>query len=151
MSIPLVKIPVGDWFCAECLVANDADFGFEDGPEYGLKEFQIKSDGLKRNWFTNKREKEAKAQGTPFASSPILIQTINGDGGGAYGFCGSRLEDESNSEDPSKNVEDLSISDARLSVTENEVEKEFWRLVESPYNSIEVEYGADLHSSTHGR
>ncbi|KAJ3106526.1 hypothetical protein HDU97_006119 [Phlyctochytrium planicorne] len=35
-------------------------------------------------------------------------------------------------------------------VTEDDVEKEFWRLVESPYDEIEVEYGADLHSTQHG-
>ena len=36
-------------------------------------------------------------------------------------------------------------------ITEEDVEKEFWRLVESPYDEVEVEYGADLHSSHHGR
>ncbi|KAK6092942.1 hypothetical protein MT418_006932 [Batrachochytrium dendrobatidis] len=35
-------------------------------------------------------------------------------------------------------------------VYEDDIEKEFWRLIESPYNDIEVEYGADLHSSHHG-
>lgn len=31
-----------------------------------------------------------------------------------------------------------------------EVEREFWRLVESVHETVEVEYGADVHSSTHG-
>jgi histone demethylase JARID1 len=35
--------------------------------------------------------------------------------------------------------------------TEDEVENEFWRLIQSPYDSVEVEYGADIHSTTHGR
>ncbi|KAI0080843.1 hypothetical protein K474DRAFT_1657340 [Panus rudis PR-1116 ss-1] len=35
-------------------------------------------------------------------------------------------------------------------VTETDVEKEFWRLVESPNETVEVEYGADVHSTTHG-
>jgi histone demethylase JARID1 len=35
-------------------------------------------------------------------------------------------------------------------VTEHDVEKEFWRLVQSQYTSVEVEYGADIHSTTHG-
>ncbi|KAJ1914399.1 hypothetical protein H4219_004817 [Mycoemilia scoparia] len=30
------------------------------------------------------------------------------------------------------------------------VESEFWRLVASPYEDVEVEYGADLHSNQHG-
>jgi histone demethylase JARID1 len=34
--------------------------------------------------------------------------------------------------------------------TEDEVEREFWRLVESLTETVEVEYGADIHSTTHG-
>ena len=36
------------------------------------------------------------------------------------------------------------------SVTEADVEKEFWRLVQDVNDTVEVEYGADVHSSTHG-
>ncbi|KAF8341476.1 PLU-1-like protein-domain-containing protein [Cantharellus anzutake] len=35
-------------------------------------------------------------------------------------------------------------------VSERDVELEFWRLVESPKHTVEVEYGADVHSTTHG-
>lgn len=35
-------------------------------------------------------------------------------------------------------------------VTNKDVEDEFWRLVHSPFQDVEVEYGADLHSSLHG-
>ncbi|EIW76301.1 hypothetical protein CONPUDRAFT_139698 [Coniophora puteana RWD-64-598 SS2] len=35
-------------------------------------------------------------------------------------------------------------------VSEEEVEQEFWRLVQSPDETVEVEYGADVHSTTHG-
>ncbi|KAJ3215836.1 hypothetical protein HDU67_010256 [Dinochytrium kinnereticum] len=45
---------------------------------------------------------------------------------------------------------DMYGADGKLTVTEDDVEKEFWRLVESPYDEIEVEYGADLHSTQHG-
>ena len=31
------------------------------------------------------------------------------------------------------------------------VEKEFWKLIGSPYEEVDVEYGADLHTSVHGR
>ncbi|KIW07093.1 hypothetical protein, variant [Verruconis gallopava] len=34
--------------------------------------------------------------------------------------------------------------------TEDEVEREFWRLTESLTETVEVEYGADIHSTTHG-
>lgn len=35
-------------------------------------------------------------------------------------------------------------------VSEADVEREFWRLVESQDDTVEVEYGADVHSTTHG-
>ena len=34
--------------------------------------------------------------------------------------------------------------------SEDDVEREFWRLVESITETVEVEYGADIHSTTHG-
>lgn len=36
-------------------------------------------------------------------------------------------------------------------VSEIDVEREFWRLVQSPEETVEIEYGADVHSTTHGR
>lgn len=36
-------------------------------------------------------------------------------------------------------------------VTEDDVEEEFWRLVEAQDDTVEIEYGADVHSTTHGR
>ena len=35
-------------------------------------------------------------------------------------------------------------------VTEDDVEREFWRLVLSITETVEVEYGADIHSTSHG-
>ncbi|KAH6914792.1 PLU-1-like protein-domain-containing protein [Coprinopsis sp. MPI-PUGE-AT-0042] len=35
-------------------------------------------------------------------------------------------------------------------VSESDVEEEFWRLVASPHETVEIEYGADVHSTTHG-
>ncbi|KAJ3507087.1 hypothetical protein NLJ89_g6503 [Agrocybe chaxingu] len=37
-----------------------------------------------------------------------------------------------------------------VTVSEKYVEEEFWRLVQSPHETVEVEYGADIHSTTHG-
>jgi len=34
---------------------------------------------------------------------------------------------------------------------EEHLEREFWRLIEKPQEDVEVEYGADLHTSTCGR
>ncbi|KAI0032364.1 PLU-1-like protein-domain-containing protein [Vararia minispora EC-137] len=35
-------------------------------------------------------------------------------------------------------------------VGEDDVEREFWRLVQSQNDTVEIEYGADVHSTTHG-
>ena len=42
------------------------------------------------------------------------------------------------------------VLNSKRAVTEDDVEREFWRLVESLTESVEVEYGADIHSTTHG-
>ncbi|KAI0042015.1 hypothetical protein FA95DRAFT_1575993 [Auriscalpium vulgare] len=36
-------------------------------------------------------------------------------------------------------------------VSEYDVENEFWRLVQSQHDTVEIEYGADVHSTTHRR
>lgn len=53
---------------------------------------------------------------------------------------------------PSANDTDLIISMiGNVPVSEYDVEEEFWRLVQSPNETVEIEYGADVHSTTHGR
>ncbi|KEQ86672.1 PLU-1-domain-containing protein [Aureobasidium pullulans EXF-150] len=42
------------------------------------------------------------------------------------------------------------ILNKRRAVNEDDVEREFWRLVENITETVEVEYGADIHSTTHG-
>ena len=42
------------------------------------------------------------------------------------------------------------VLNSRRLVTEDDVEREFWRLVECLTETVEVEYGADIHSTTHG-
>ncbi|KAK4986772.1 hypothetical protein LTR50_005067 [Elasticomyces elasticus] len=43
-----------------------------------------------------------------------------------------------------------SATNAKRPITEDDVEKEFWRLVASITENVVVEYGADIHSTTHG-
>src|SRR5579859_5018806 len=94
---PLKAIPKYDWYCTECLVGTN-EFGFEDGEEYSLAEFQEKAESFRKEY----------------------IKT--------------RLR---------PNSEDLHVS-------ENEVEAEFWRMVSNVQETVEVDYGADIHSTTHG-
>ncbi|KAF2483535.1 PLU-1-like protein-domain-containing protein [Neohortaea acidophila] len=42
------------------------------------------------------------------------------------------------------------FTDTKNDVDEEDVEREFWRLVEDNMGTTEVEYGADIHSTTHG-
>ncbi|ORX96954.1 PLU-1-like protein-domain-containing protein [Clohesyomyces aquaticus] len=42
------------------------------------------------------------------------------------------------------------VTNTKKFVSEDDVEREFWRLVESITETVEVEYGADVHSTTHG-
>ncbi|KXN89442.1 Lysine-specific demethylase 5A [Leucoagaricus sp. SymC.cos] len=39
---------------------------------------------------------------------------------------------------------------AGIKYSEYDVEEEFWRLVQSQQETVEIEYGADVHSTTHG-
>jgi [histone H3]-trimethyl-L-lysine4 demethylase len=52
----------------------------------------------------------------------------------------------------STEVNDITVNRyGDVSVSEHDVENEFWRLVQSQTETVEIEYGADVHSTTHGR
>jgi histone demethylase JARID1 len=58
---------------------------------------------------------------------------------------------------PVKDPDALEIDDptssriGNVTVSEYDLETEFWRLVNTQDETVEVEYGADVHSTTHGR
>lgn len=103
LNPPLSNVPKADWYCVKCLTAAGEDYGFEDGDEYTLREFQKVCDKFKREWFAN------------------------------------------------KNGQQQQLDPQQPPATEEECENEFWRLVENPHETCQVEYGADLHSTQHGR
>lgn len=51
---------------------------------------------------------------------------------------------------PGKEHDPLANRFDSLVVSEGDVEEEFWRLVQSQLDTVEIEYGADVHSTTHG-
>lgn len=53
--------------------------------------------------------------------------------------------------DPALQSNGLSQKIGKKVVSEHDIETEFWRLVESEEETVEVEYGADVHSTIHGR
>lgn len=111
LNPPLKNVPKADWYCVKCLTAAGEDYGFEDGDEYTLREFQKVCDKFKREWFANKNGQQQQQQ-----------QQHN--------------QQQQQQQPPA---------------TEEECENEFWRLVENPHETCQVEYGADLHSTQHGR
>lgn len=61
-------------------------------------------------------------------------------------------ESPRNLNDFKKQADDFKLNYlAQEGLTENDIEKEFWKLTESPFEDVTVEYGADLHTSIHGR
>lgn len=97
---PILERPRLEWHCSRCLVGT-GEYGFGEGSIYSLKQFQVKANDFKENYFKGKT---------------------------AY--------------DP--------VHERQKDVTEDDVEKEFWRLVTNVNETVEVEYGADIHSTTHG-
>jgi [histone H3]-trimethyl-L-lysine4 demethylase len=65
-------------------------------------------------------------------------------------FQGPRQASNSTQPDSDGDIQ-MARAGTKVNFSEDDVEREFWRLVESPTESVEIEYGADVHSTTHGR
>ncbi|KAI0701172.1 PLU-1-like protein-domain-containing protein [Cytidiella melzeri] len=123
LSPPLASIPKGQWFCHTCLFGTGSDFGFDEGEEHCLSSFQARDLEFRRLWFTSHPPSDADGD---------RERIYDGD------------HHTRNTNDPAVNK----FGD--IEVSETDVEREFWRLVQSPNETVEVEYGADVHSTTHG-
>ncbi|KAJ1041154.1 hypothetical protein NDA14_007461 [Ustilago hordei] len=119
----LTSIPKSQWFCPPCLVGTGHDFGFDDGETHSLYTFWQRAEAFKREWWSKRPERLWKPDEAAFSSTDDSTHT-NGLARRIYG--------------------------TDLVVSEDDVEREFWRLVHSQNEEIEVEYGADVHSTTHG-
>ncbi|KAI8873732.1 JmjC-domain-containing protein, partial [Ramicandelaber brevisporus] len=112
------KVPsnnkLSEFHCESCIRDTGVDFGFEDGGEYTLMQFQKKCNEFKKRYFAKYYEE--------------ATSNLKNSGGNKY--------PES---DPIEGV-----------VPEHVVEREFWRLSSAVHENVEVEYGADLHSTHHG-
>ncbi|CDR99813.1 regulator Ustilago maydis 1 protein (Rum1) [Sporisorium scitamineum] len=116
----LTSIPKSQWFCPPCLVGTGHDFGFDDGETHSLYTFWQRAEAFKREWWTKHQER-----------------LWNPD------------EQQADSDAPTNGVA-RPVHGTDLVVSEDDVEREFWRLVHSQMEEVEVEYGADVHSTTHG-
>ncbi|SPO25323.1 probable regulator Ustilago maydis 1 protein (Rum1) [Ustilago trichophora] len=119
----LTSIPKSQWFCPPCLVGTGHDFGFDDGETHSLFTFWQRAEAFKREWWSKRPERIWKPD------EAVL---------GASGH------------DAPTNGLARRVDGTDLIVSEDDVEREFWRLVHSQNEEVEVEYGADVHSTTHG-
>ncbi|WVQ97837.1 hypothetical protein IAU59_004952 [Kwoniella sp. CBS 9459] len=122
---PLASVPTNEeWFCTSCLLSQGDDFGFDEGEDHSIASFQARDASFSYNWWNRHRP--------PAASSSSVPPSSNG-----------HAKDV-------KPVNPLARNFGKVSVTEDDVEREFWRLTESATDTVEIEYGADVHSTTHG-
>ncbi|PWN54457.1 hypothetical protein IE53DRAFT_323024, partial [Violaceomyces palustris] len=132
---PLTSIPKSQWFCPPCLVGTGNDYGFDDGETHSLHSFWKRAESFKKAWWTQRPERIWK--GKSDAVQPDLTSMKQEQG-----------MDEDEWTKPNGLVRKIAGTD--LTISEDDVEREFWRLINSPDETVEVEYGADVHSTTHG-
>ena len=122
---PLQTIPKGQWFCHICLFGTGGDFGFDEGEEHSLSSFQARDLEFRKLWFTSHPPSDADGDRERIYDTDTSFRSPG--------------------LDPAVNKFGDTV------VSETDVEREFWRLVQSQNETVEVEYGADVHSTTHGR
>lgn len=116
-----------EWFCTPCLLSQGDDYGFEEGDEHSVASFQARDSAFAYAWWNKRRPAHRRDSNAGNASAEGSSRTSPGD------------------PDP------LSRRFGKALVSEDDVEREFWRLTESLNDTVEIEYGADVHSTTHGR
>ncbi|WVW78729.1 hypothetical protein I302_100689 [Kwoniella bestiolae CBS 10118] len=128
---PLSSVPTNEeWFCTSCLLSQGDDFGFGEGEDHSVASFQARDASFSWHWWNRH-----KAAASSAASSP---PRNNGN------------TSKPSSQTSSNPTNPLARNFGKVTVTEDDVEREFWRLTESQSDTVEVEYGADVHSTTHG-
>jgi histone demethylase JARID1 len=54
LSPPLAAIPLGNWYCLECLASENDSFGFAQGKDHSYESFQRVADRFRRKWFASR-------------------------------------------------------------------------------------------------
>ncbi|GAA5978531.1 hypothetical protein JCM10908_004391 [Rhodotorula pacifica] len=121
LSPPLKQVPTSQFYCDKCLLLNGADYGFEEGQDHSLFSFRRRADAFKRKWLETHPMPARKGKEREEATG---------------------VESQATSEEQDVWAEQLAIED--------HFEREFWRLVEAPTETVEVEYGADVASTKDG-
>ncbi|SCZ97679.1 BZ3500_MvSof-1268-A1-R1_Chr4-3g07364 [Microbotryum saponariae] len=129
LSPPLAEVPKSQFFCEACLLQNGADYGFDEGEEHSLYSFQKRADAFKRKWLLEHPMPKEKARAKDFTP--------------AKGYAYVNAQGEAVEPPP---VDEFTEQIA----VEDHFEREFWRLVESPHETVEIEYGADVNHTNDG-
>ncbi|KAI9635430.1 PLU-1-like protein-domain-containing protein [Dioszegia hungarica] len=133
---PLASVPANEeWFCTPCLLSQGDDYGFEEGEEHSMASFSARDAAFSGAWWSKHR---------PSSSTNGPATPRSGSGTGSGNGSASPTGKRHTMPDP------LARTFGRTVVSEDDVEREFWRLTESNSDTVEVEYGADVHSTTHG-
>lgn len=51
LSPPLKQVPLGNWYCLDCLNSDKDSFGFVPGKRYTIESFRRMADRAKKKWF----------------------------------------------------------------------------------------------------
>lgn len=51
LSPPLKRVPIGNWYCLDCLNSDKDTFGFVPGKEFALEAFRRVAERAKKKWF----------------------------------------------------------------------------------------------------
>eukprot|EP01018_Ginkgo_biloba_P033354 Gb_26073 [translate_table: standard] len=62
LSPPLEAVPVGNWYCLDCLNSERDSFGFSPGELYSLDAFRRLADRFKRKWLGSNRADHAEIE-----------------------------------------------------------------------------------------
>lgn len=120
---PLASVPTNEeWYCTSCLLSQGEDFGFEEGDEHSVASFQARDAAFSYAWWNRHVQHNSS-----WTSINEAQPTDNGD---------------------SERIKPRQLG--KVTVSEDDVEREFWRLTESSLDTVDVEYGADIHSTSHG-
>ncbi|GAA5968292.1 hypothetical protein JCM11641_003799 [Rhodosporidiobolus odoratus] len=120
LNPPLKAVPTSQFYCHFCLLNEGADYGFEEGQDHSLHSFRRRADAFKRKWLHD---------------HPLPVDK------------GKEKADDSEAEPEPEPEQDPWTEQIAI---EDHFEREFWRLVESPLETVEVEYGADVQSTKDG-
>lgn len=148
-----------EWLCDACLLSAGDDFGFEEGPEHTAHSFQRRADAFRQMWLSTHAPKPFKSKSRPntpakLAKKPALLKSEP-----AYAFASADVGVASTSTVPASTIDNKPIIapldggptwEEKMHL-EDHLEREFWRLAESQTETVEVEYGADLHVRKYGR